>query len=301
MPATAATVAAPSAASKAVKAMATAGLASALILAVGAVRADETRVTVNYAASLGAFAIGNGTLNFKVDKDDYRADIGANVAGLAKIFSSRTAVASTVGSTNRSGILPKAYQLTIQGGQMMSAVRMALTGGNVTDVDATPVRQTGDRVPLLPSHKKGVIDPVSAFVLPLAKGADPFDRNNCNRVQKVFDGRVRYDLRLVYGAKSLIESKSPTDYSGPALVCAVAYRPIAGFRQLTEAERKFEENIEFSIWFVPIAGSNVMLPHRVHIGTPYGLLTVHATRFEVKSGSSTAEVRGEDARKVAAR
>jgi Protein of unknown function (DUF3108) len=286
--------------SKAFRAVTTAGLASALILAAGAARASEATVKVHYAASLGAFAIGNGSLNFTVDKDDYRADIGANVAGLAKIFSSRTAVATTVGSTGRSGVLPKAYQLTINGGQFINAVRMALTGGNVTNVDATPVRQTGDRIPLTPAHKKGVIDPISAFVLPVAKGADPFDRNNCNRVQKVFDGRVRYDLRLVYGAKSVIESKSPTDYSGPALVCAVAYRPIAGFRQLTEAERKFEENIEFSIWFVPVAGSNVMIPHRVHIGTPYGLLTVHATRFEVKGGSSTAEVSASDDRKKVA-
>jgi hypothetical protein len=288
--------------SKAVRAVATAGLASALILAAGAARASEATVKVNYAASLGAFAIGNGTLNFTVDKDDYRADIGANVAGLAKIFSSRTAVATSVGSAGRAGVTPKAYNLTINGGQFINAVRMALAGGNVTTVDATPVRQTGDRVPLLPAHKKGVIDPIAAFVLPVAKGADPFDRNNCNRVQKVFDGRVRYDLRLVYGAKSLIESKSPTDYSGPALVCAVAYRPIAGFRQLTEAERKFEENIEFSIWFVPVAGSNVMIPHRVHIGTPYGLLTVHATRFEMKGAPSTAEVSdGEDRKKLAQR
>ena len=100
MPAHAATFAV----SRAVKAIASATLASALILAVGAAQANEARVRVSYSAALGAFAIGNGTLNFTVDKNDYRAHIGANVAGLAKIFSSRTAVATSIGSTGRAGV-----------------------------------------------------------------------------------------------------------------------------------------------------------------------------------------------------
>jgi hypothetical protein len=98
-------------------------------------------------------------------------------------------------------------------------------------------------------------------------------------VQPIFDGRVRYDLRLVYGAVSDVRGPAGS-YTGKALICAVNYKPIAGFRQLTEEERKFEESIEFSIWFVPVGETGLMLPHRVLVGTPVGLLIVKADRFQ---------------------
>jgi len=109
---------------------------------------------------------------------------------------------------------------------------------------------------------------------------DPLTPDACNRTLKIFDGRVRYDLHLVYGAKSDVTGDA-SSYSGPAIICAVAYRPIAGQRILPPEVQKFESNIEFSIWFVPVGSTGILLPHRILIQTQSGLLTVTATKFVV--------------------
>lgn len=273
------------------RALALAAVASAAAFApVEGVRAETARADISYSASLGGFSVGSGTLTFAYDGGAYRADIGARVAGLARIFTSRVASAVGTGRIDRGRLGARSYALDIHGGAVPNVVRLQMASGTVTGLEASDLRpgMPDDRIPVTAAHKRGIIDPLAAFMITLPAGADPLDKRNCQRVQRVFDGRVRYDLRMVYGATTEVNG-APGSYSGPALICAVAYRPIAGFRPLTPEQRKFEESIEFNIWFVPVASTGVMLPHRVNIGTPYGLLTVDATRFEVTGASATAQ------------
>lgn len=270
----------------------TAALGLAMVIAVPAwsTAGADTTVKASYVATLAGFPIGSGTLDFGYGAGgDFRATVDAQVRGLATMVANRTASATATGKATGNQINSLAYQLAIEGGPEANLVDMAFAGGAVKQLEATELHFPGwdRRVPLLPEHKKGVIDPLAAFVLPLAAGRDPLDNANCERTARVFDGRVRYDLRMTYGAKMEVMGKE--GYSGPALVCAVAYKPIAGFRPLSPAEEKFERNLEMSIWFVPVAGVHVLIPYKVVVGTPIGLLQVYARDFTVKDGRS-AEV-----------
>ncbi|MER2606086.1 MAG: DUF3108 domain-containing protein [Siculibacillus sp.] len=248
----------------------------------------ETSIQATYAATLAGFPVGSGTLNFEVAPNgDFRAGIDAQVRGLATIVANRSASAITSGRAAKD-VTSRDYRLQIDGGPEPNHVDMVFSGNAVKQLSATELHYPGwdRRVPLLPEHKKGVIDPLAAFVLPVAPGREAMDQANCDHTAKVFDGRVRYDLRMTYGTKMEVQGKE--GYSGPALVCAIAYRPIAGYRPLSPAEEKFERNLEFSIWFVPVEGAGVLIPYKVVVGTPVGLLQVYAHSFNVK-GTRTAE------------
>lgn len=265
------------------------GLAVAIVAPGWSAALADTTVKASYVATLGGFPVGSGTLDFGFSAGgDFRGNLDAQVRGLAAVVANRTASASMSGKASGTQVNSLAYQLAIDGGPEPNHVDMAFSGGAVKQLEATELHFPGwdRRVPLLPEHKKGVVDPLSAFVLPLASGRDPLDAANCEHTARVFDGRVRYDLRMTYGTKMEVLGKE--GYTGPALVCAVAYRPIAGFRPLSPAEEKFERNLEMSIWFVPVAGANVLIPYKVVVGTPFGLLQVYAHAFTVKGGR-TAE------------
>lgn len=275
------------------------GLAATLIAGSATARAAEVTVDAAYGATIGGFPIGAGTLSFSVARNgEYAASIGAQVTGLAALIANRQATATTAGRALYGGqISPKAYMLDIAGGPVPNHVEMALANNAVTNVSASEIRIPGweRRTPVTPAHKRGIVDPLGAFVISAGKARDPLSAEVCNRTVKVFDGRARYDLHMIYGAKTEVKGE-PGSYSGPALICAVAYRPIAGFRPLSQAELEYERNIEFSIVFVPVASTNILIPHKVVIGTPSGKLVVTASRFKVSGATRTAEARGEAAR-----
>ncbi len=265
----------------------------ALSLAAAAPALAGTTVEATYAATLAGFPVGAGNLTFSAtESGDWRADVAAQVKGLAQIVANRQATATANGHAAAKTLTSKDYDLRIDGGAEPNHVDMSFAGANVKSVEATELHFPGwdRRIPLLAEHKKGVIDPLAAFVVPLAAGQDPMDKANCERTARVFDGRVRYDLRMTYGTRMDVQGKG-NGYSGPALVCAVAYRPIAGYRPLSPEEEKFERNLEFSIWFVPAGTARMMIPYKVVVGTPFGLLQVYAHAFEIK-GDTTAETTG---------
>ncbi len=272
------------------------GLATQIVAAgpVPAASAEST-LEATYAATLAGFPIGGGTLTFGVAPNgEYRAALDAQIRGVAAVIANRSASAAASGRAAGDAVTSRGYRLAIDGGPMPNHVDMAFSGNAVTQISATELRFPGwdRRIPLLPEHKRGVIDPLAAFVLAVPPGKDPMSPGVCNHTARVFDGRVRYDLRMVYGAR--MEVQANEGYSGPALVCAVNYKPIAGYRPLSPEEEKFERNLEFSIWVVPVAGANVMIPYKIVVATPVGLLQVYAHHFETKA-TRTAEGPGDEA------
>jgi hypothetical protein len=251
------------------------------------VAAAETRLQATYAATIAGFPIGSGTLEFGLSGNgEYKAEIAAQIRGLASLIANRSANAAASGRTGARDVVSKGYSLTIEGGPQPNLVEMSFNGGSVDRLSANELRLPGwdRRIPLQPEHKRNVIDPLAAFVLTVPAGRDPMAKENCDRTARVFDGRVRYDLRMIYGTRMEVQGKE--GYAGPALVCAVGYKPIAGFRPLSPEEEKFERNLEFSIWFVPVDGAQVLLPYKIVVGTPIGLLQVYAYRFDVKASRS---------------
>ncbi|MDR3372209.1 MAG: DUF3108 domain-containing protein [Ancalomicrobiaceae bacterium] len=261
-------------------------MAAALVIgaaAAPAAAAETVTVDATYTASLGGFTFAGGTLHFTLAGNTYDAQINAGVTGIAALIASRSAIGGASGRVTPGRVSPDAYALSIAGGTVPNDVALTFSDNRVTSISASELHLAGwdNRIPLTPQHKQGVVDPFAAFIVPMQPGKDPMTPAVCNRTLRIFDGRVRYDLRLVYGAKTDVTATEPGSYSGPAIVCAVAYRPIAGHRILSAEQQRFENNIEFSIWFVPVGQTGILLPHRVLIQTQSGMLIINATRFVV--------------------
>jgi hypothetical protein len=110
-----------------------------------------------------------------------------------------------------------------------------------------------------------VFDPLTALLIP-ADGGDGPSEAACRRTLSVFDGRRRFDLKLAF--KRMDKVKADKGYAGPAVVCAVAFQPVAGHRSSS------------------IAGTRLLAPFRMSIANMLGDLVVQANRFEVLAPDS---------------
>ena len=93
----------------------------------------------------------------------------------------------------------------------------------------------------------------------------------------MFDGRLRYDLRL--GFKRMDTVKAEKGYDGPAVVCALYFEPIAGYIPQRTAIKYLVAQRDMEAWLVPLAGTRIVVPFRVTIPTPLGLGVLEATEF----------------------
>ena len=104
---------------------------------------------------------------------------------------------------------------------------MVISSGSVKEFVADPpTAQSPDRVPLTEAHRRGVSDPMTAALMRVPGNGDIFVPQACQRTLSIFDGRMRYDLRLAF--KRLEQVKSDKGYQGNVVVCAVLFSPIAG-------------------------------------------------------------------------
>jgi hypothetical protein len=106
---------------------------------------------------------------------------------------------------------------------------------------------------------------------------DPMAPESCQRTLSVFDGRIRYDLRLAF--KRMDKVKAVKGYSGPVLVCAVYFTPVSGYVPSRTTLKYLAEQRDMEVWLAPIAGTRVLVPFRAQGPTPIGQAVLQATQF----------------------
>ena len=233
--------------------------------------------TIDYDLSLIGFPIGQATLSGNADPGTYRLELNAKLTGLASIISGGKGTAIATGGGLPGRVLPSSYQLHVVGGGQELTMRMALAGGNVGSISIEPPFQPRpDRVPVLDAHKRGVLDPVSAFLMPVPGRAPVLDPASCNRTLPVFDGGGRFDVSLRFKETTTLKIKG---YDGPALLCDVRYTPISGHRAERKSVQFMAENRDIQVWLIPVGGSRIVIPARIMLRTMIGMLAIDARRM----------------------
>lgn len=243
-------------------------------------------VGVQYALSLAGLPIGTATLDGTFNRDAYKVDVRAKLTGLAGLLTSGKGAGSATGTTSAGKVIPSTYALISGGSSSTYTVRMALNGGTVGGIEINPpLDPKVDRVPLLEQHKKGVVDPVSALLMPVPDGAPLVDPAACNRTIPVFDGAGRFDVTLSYAETRKVDVKG---YSGPVVVCSARYIPIAGHRAGRKATQFMAENRDMEAWLAPVEGAHLLVPIRISVRTMIGTTVIEANRFSVTKTSADA-------------
>ena len=248
--------------------------------------AAQGKLEAHYRVSIAGLQIGSGAWLIDVENDRYTMAASGQVSGLMKAFSSGEGTAAVRGTINGPKLVSTGYAMNIRSRSKIDDVRMALAGGSVKELSVEPpVEPDDNHVPLTEAHKRGVLDPISAGMIPAA-GAGGLEPEACRRTMSVFDGRQRYDLALSY--KRMDKVKAERGYEGPALVCAVSYTPLGGHDPERAAIKALRDTRDIEMWFAPIAGTRFLGVYRVVLPTMLGNAVLDATRFVTAPKSAAA-------------
>jgi len=248
------------------------------VLGFAADASAQGKLDGRYTVSLAGVPIGRGAWIIDINNDQYSAAATGQTTGLLRVFASGEGSSAARGYVRNGNFIASSYASSITTDKRTEELRITLAGGNVKDtVIDPPSPPHPDRIPVTDAHRRGVTDPMSGTLARVAGNGDPVAPEACNRNLAVFDGRLRYDLKLAYKRIEMVRAER--GYQGPAVVCALYFVPIAGYVPQRAAIRYLVAQRDMEVWLAPIAGTRVLVPFRVAIPTPLGMGVLEATQF----------------------
>jgi hypothetical protein len=246
-------------------------------------RADE-RLEATYRVTLSGLKIGAGTVVVDIGRNRFSISGTGKAAGLMRIFGSGTGEVSAQGAIAGKKLITASYTHSIRT-HKLQAVSMMLAAGSVKHLSVEPpIKPEDDRVELTEAHKRGVLDPATASIVPAA-GPAGVGPEVCARKLPIFDGHRRFDLVLAYKRQETVRAEG---YHGPAVVCGVTFEPLGGHRAKKYAIKFLSENRDMEVWFAPINGTPFLMVYRINVPTPLGTGVMQATRFAVTTAAASA-------------
>jgi hypothetical protein len=245
----------------------------------GASAAAQGRLDARYAVTLAGVPIGKGNWVIDISEDQYTAAASGMTTGLLRVFASGQGSSAARGHVGNGGtLIPSIYASSVTADKKTEELHITLASGNVKDFAIDPPSPPHpDRVPVTDAHRRGVMDPMTSTLARVPGTVDPVSPEACNRTLAVFDGRLRYDLKLAY--KRMEAVRADKGYAGPVVVCAVYFTPIAGYIPDRPAIKWLIAQRDIEVWLAPIAGTRVVVPFRFSLPTPLGTGVLEATQF----------------------
>jgi|SRR5579859_1629940 len=240
--------------------------------------AAQGKLEAQYEASLAGIPVGRGAWNIVIGDDSYAASAFGGTIGLLKTIANGSGTGEAEGRIVNGALVPANYKASTTTSKKSETIHITLANGNVKDFGIVPQPPVDPgRVPITDAHKKGVLDPMTASILRVPGTADPLSPDACHGAVAVFDGRMRYDLRLDF--KRMETVRAEHGYYGPVVVCALYFTPIAGYIPDRPVIKYLAKARNIEIAFAPILGTRVLVPFRMVIPTPIGTAMLEATSF----------------------
>src|SRR4051794_80532 len=141
--------------------------ASAALACLSVSAQAQGKLEARYTASLAGIPLGSGIWVIDIAPDQYTAVASGRTSGLVKLISDGSGSGGSRGLVQGASLVPTSYASTTTSDKRSDEVRMTLRAGTVKDVMAEPpLIPSPDRVPVTEAHRKGVTDPMSAFIMP---------------------------------------------------------------------------------------------------------------------------------------
>jgi Protein of unknown function (DUF3108) len=252
----------------------------ALMLAVastGEPAEAQVKFEASYAVTLAGIPIGAISAALELDPARFNANVSAHTTGLVQIIANGSGEIVSSGPRTRDGPSPTAYAANVVIRDRSEKVQVRFKDRTAKDVliEPEPVAN-GALLPLTDAHRKNVVDPLTASLVKTGIGRD-LGPETCSNVISIFDGRLRYDLKLTF--KRFEDVKTDVGYQGKAVVCLVSFLPIAGHDPNRFMFKYLAAQQDMEVWLAPVVGGDVAVPYRISIHTPMGLGVMKADRF----------------------
>jgi hypothetical protein len=238
----------------------------------------QGRLDAQYEATLAGIPVGKGAWVVDIADDQFSASVSGGTAGLLKAFASGSGTGAAQGRVVGGALIATNYVASTTTSKKIESIHIVLANGNVKEYGIEPQPPVDpDRIPVTDTHRRGVYDPMTGAMLRVAGAGDPLTPDACRTGAAVFDGRMRYDLKLDF--KRMDNVKSEKGYRGPVVVCALYFTPIAGYIPDRPVIKYLAAQRNIEIAFAPIAGTRILVPFWMKIPTPLGLAMLEATQF----------------------
>jgi hypothetical protein len=247
----------------------------------------QGRLEAKYEASLAGVPVGEGSWTVEIGDDHYATSANGVSGGLLNIFGRSSGNAASNGRLLAGALSPLTYTLTTTSSRKSETIRMAMAAGAVKEVSIEPVPgPDATRIAITEAHKRAVLDPMSGTLLRVPGTGEPVAPEACRSATAVFDGRMRYDLKLEFKRMETVRSEG--GYRGPAVVCAIYFEPVAGYVPERVTIRYLSAQRNMEVWFAPIVGTRFLVPYRVTVPTPLGTAMLQARQFVTASAAKAA-------------
>jgi Protein of unknown function (DUF3108) len=249
-----------------------------LLLAQPHVAVAQGRLDARYEATLAGIPVGKGAWTIDISDDQFSAAASGGTAGLLKAFAGGTGTGAAQGRVVNGALVSTNYSASTTTSKKTEVIRMILSGGNVREYGIEPEPPVDpERIPITDAHRRGVFDPMTGSMLRVPGSGDPLSPEACRTGAAIFDGRMRYDLKLDY--KRMETVRAEKGYQGPVVVCAVYFSPIAGYIPDRAVIKYLTAQRNIEVAFAPVAGTRILVPFRVVVPTPLGSAMLEATQF----------------------
>jgi Protein of unknown function (DUF3108) len=240
--------------------------------------AAQGRLEAHYEATLAGIPVGRGAWTVDISEDQFSAAASGGTMGLLNAIAGGSGTGASQGRVVNGALVSTGYTASTTTSKKTEAIHMTLANGNVKDFGIEPEPPVdADRIPITDAHRHGVYDPMTGSMLRVPGTADPLSPEACRTGAGIFDGRMRYDLKLDF--KRMETVKAEKGYRGPVVVCAVYFIPIAGYIPDRPVIKYLTSQRNIEIAFAPVAGTRVLVPFWMKIPTPLGPAMLEATSF----------------------
>ena len=238
----------------------------------------QGKLEARYEVTLAGIPVGRGGWTIEIADDQFSAAASGGTTGLLKAFAGGSGSGASQGRVVNGALVATGYSAQTTTAKKSEAIRMVLSGGNVKEYSIEPEPPVdADRLPLTDAHRRGVYDPMTGSMIRVPGTAEVLSPDSCRTGAGIFDGRMRYDLKLDF--KRMETVRAEKGYHGPVVVCAVYFTPVAGYIPDRPVIKYLATQRNIEIAFAPLAGTRVLVPFRMTVPTPLGTAVLEATEF----------------------
>ena len=230
--------------------------------------------------SFAGLPVGTLSHTYAVSGRNYSVSGSMKSNRLVSMIAGTRANYSSSGRINGAKLVPASQSLKYKSSRKKGAITLAFASGNVRSASVSPKKKTKkDTVPLDASHKRGVLDPVSALVFAVEESEIGNGRKICNRTLPVFDGTSRYNLKMSFASAATATAKG---FKGDVFICNVRYQPIAGHRANRKNTNYMKGNRNMQITMARIGSTNTYGLFGFRVKTRNGTAVGRARTFATK-------------------
>src|SRR6202035_1718279 len=159
--------------------------------------AAQGRLDARYEATLAGIPVGKGAWTIDISDDQFSAAASGGTAGLLKAFAGGSGTGAAQGRVVNGALVSSNYSASTTTSKKSEAIHMVLVNGAIKEFAIEPEPPVDpDRLPVTDAHRRGVFDPMTGSMLRVPGTGDPVTPEACRTGAAIFDGRMRYDLKL---------------------------------------------------------------------------------------------------------